>query len=312
MVRKSSREKWKGTRRFKCILESTRLAKKHFVPEEVPKEATNITNKDIMQRQSVTKKTMNKNDNDETRKNNNDKQGKRYVEGSLDLSDIKTLRQTFSNKIIIGQLNINSLRNKFFAIKGIIKTSFDVFLISETKLDASFPVNQFKKPGFSAPYRLDRNCYGGGLLLYVRNSIPSKLLKFENHYEGFLVKINLKKKRWLIVCSYNLHIQTINNHLHDINKFDMPDFCESLNLFSLITSPTCFKNPENPSCIDLMLTSHPKSFEKSFTMETGISDFHKTTVTILKSNHPKLPPKFINTDAIKTSSTICFMKRWIK
>ena len=188
------------------------------------------------------------------------------MEGSLDLSDIKTLRQTFSNKIIIGQLNINSLRNKFFAIKGIIETSFDVFLISETKLDASFPVNQFKIPGFSAPYRLDRNCFGGGLLLYVRNSIPSKLLKFENHYEGFLVEINLKKQRWLIVCSYNPHIQTINTHLHDIitsldsflgnyerllvigdfncdiNKFDMPDFCESLNLFSLIRHRRVLKN----------------------------------------------------------------------
>ena len=35
-------------------------------------------------------------------------------------------------------LNINSLRNKFESIKPIISPNFDMFLVSETKLDESF------------------------------------------------------------------------------------------------------------------------------------------------------------------------------
>ena len=45
-------------------------------------------------------------------------------------------------------------------------------MISETKLDASFPNNQFTINGFTAPYRLDRNANGGGILLYIREDIP--------------------------------------------------------------------------------------------------------------------------------------------
>ena len=34
--------------------------------------------------------------------------------------------------------------------------------------------------GYSKPYRLDRNRYGGGVLIYVREDIPSKLLSKHN------------------------------------------------------------------------------------------------------------------------------------
>ena len=43
-----------------------------------------------------------------------------------------------------------------------------MFLISETKIDDSFPTEQFLIPTFSEPHRLDRNENSGGLLLYVR------------------------------------------------------------------------------------------------------------------------------------------------
>ena len=45
------------------------------------------------------------------------------------------------------------------------------------------------------------------------------------------------------------------------------------NLYSLIKQPTCFKNPENPSCIDLILTNKPNSFQTKCVIETGLSDF---------------------------------------
>ena len=62
-----------------------------------------------------------------------------------------------SDKLILGHLNINSIRNKFEALKFIIGNNIDIFLTSETKLDDSFPTAQFLIKGFSAPYEFDRN-----------------------------------------------------------------------------------------------------------------------------------------------------------
>ena len=49
-------------------------------------------------------------------------------------------------------------------------------MISQTKLDPSFPTGQLHIHGFSEPYRFDRNGNGGGILLYIREDIPSKLI----------------------------------------------------------------------------------------------------------------------------------------
>ena len=73
----------------------------------------------------------------------------------------------------------------------------------------------------------------------------------------------------------------------------MHDFCNSYNLHSLCHKSTCYKNPEKPSCIDLFLTNSPKSFQNTQTIETGLSDFHKLVVTILKMYLPNNQPKVI-------------------
>ena len=59
---------------------------------------------------------------------------------------------------------------------------------------------------------------------------------------------------------------------------------------NLITDPTCFKSIENPSCIDLMLTNRGRCFENSITLETGLSDCHRMTVTVMKKYYKKLEP----------------------
>ena len=67
----------------------------------------------------------------------------------------------------------------------------------------------------------------------------------------------------------------------------MKTFCELYNFKSLINQPTCYKNPNNPSCIDLILTNNCKSFQDSQTLETGLSDFHKMILTVLKVRFKK-------------------------
>ena len=64
---------------------------------------------------------------------------------------------------------------------------------------------------------------------------------------------------------------------------NLKDFCNLYLLKKLIKKPTYFKNPENPKTIDLILTNRARSFCNSGTLGTGLSDFHKLTVTVLKN-----------------------------
>lgn len=76
---------------------------------------------------------------------------------------MKEIRKSNFRKLIVAHLNINSLRNKFEALKEIVKGNVDILMISETKLDESFPEGQFLIEGFTIPFRLDRNKNGGAL-----------------------------------------------------------------------------------------------------------------------------------------------------
>ena len=64
-------------------------------------------------------------------------------------------------------------------------------MISETKLDERLPTSQFFMNGFSSPHRLDHNCKGGGILLYIREDIPSNLLSIERDLtEAYILLTN--------------------------------------------------------------------------------------------------------------------------
>ena len=78
-------------------------------------------------------------------------------------AELRSPRVKNLNKLIIGHLNINSLRNKFELLTHQIKDNIDL-MISERNLDESFPTSQFFMNGFSSPHRLDRKCNGGGIL----------------------------------------------------------------------------------------------------------------------------------------------------
>ena len=48
------------------------------------------------------------------------------------------------------------------------------------------------------------------------------------------------------------------------------------------------RHMNNPSCIDLIITNSPNSFQNTSTFCTGLSDFHKLVVTILKMSFRKM------------------------
>ena len=92
------------------------------------------------------------------------------------LSTIKNLRLSNVNRVVIGNLNINSLPNKFNQLKELVLKHVDILVLTETKLDNSFPNSQFSIDGFSEPFRIDRNRSGSRIMIYIRGIIPSKLL----------------------------------------------------------------------------------------------------------------------------------------
>ena len=181
-------------------------------------------------------------------------------------------------------------------------------------------MSQFSIEGFSAPFRLDRNHEGGGIIIYVREDIPCKELK-KNHLpsdiEGIFIELNLHKEKWILFGGYNPkkerasyflkhlsqsldkfignydNLLLIGDFNSEIKEENMKDFCDTYNLQNLINEPTCFKSVLNPTSIDLMLTNRARCFQNSVTIETGISDHHKMTITVLKTYFKKIKPMII-------------------
>ena len=123
-----------------------------------------------------------------------------------DICELKQLRNQNPHKITIGHLTINSIRNKFESLARFVCNNIDILMVSETKIDDTFPESQFLIESFSKPFRFDRTAKGGGILLYIREDIPCRHIKqipLNNLFKGFFVEVNLRSKQWLLGCSYN-------------------------------------------------------------------------------------------------------------
>ena len=133
--------------------------------------------------------------------------------------------------------------------------------------------------------------------------------------EGIYVEIKLRKAKGLLCCSYNPNRWKIDFHPENLNRslasyssyyenFIIIDFnveandsatsvfSDTYELKSLIKERTCYNNPNKP-CIDLILTNKPPNFQHSCVIETGLSDFHKMTVTVMKTFFEKLQPRVV-------------------
>ena len=141
---------------------------------------------------------------------------------------------------------------------NIIKNEVDIFVISETKIDNSFPISQFTMTGYSIPFRFDRTSHEGGILLLVREDISCKIIKTgcDADFEGIFVEIILRKKKWLLchiannqenICkTLDKLSATYDNLLEDFNEEPEEEsiarFLNLYNLKNLVKQSTCFKN----------------------------------------------------------------------
>ena len=120
------------------------------------------------------------------------------------------------HKIVVGQININSIRNKFDPLMAAVVGNTDILLITETKIDSTFSVNQFYLNDFNVPHSNDRNTNGGDILGYVRVDIRSFIIECENlpnSFEGLIIELSFNLKKWLLICFYNPQRNIIKEHM---------------------------------------------------------------------------------------------------
>ena len=255
-------------------------------------------------------------------------------------NELKCFRSSHVKNLIIGALNINSLRNKFNSFKHVLTNGYvDFFTISESKLDESFPVSQFYVKGFYV-HRQDSTAQSGGLVTWVRNDLPNNRrydIECNNdNMQTICIEIHLNKEKWFIISIYRLPHSCVNDFENILCKMLDKALCESnmiviigdinidiskqcsntyklrdiLNLYNLhnkVDSPTCFKG-ETPSTIDLCLVSQPRRFGSVFNWNCGLSDWHNMIAIATKLRMSKASSKVFNYRSYKNFSSENFCR----
>ena len=231
----------------------------------------------------------------------------------LDIIDLAKLRQQFPFNPLIGYLNINFLDHKADSLREFLKISpLEIICVDEMKLDNSFPDQQFKIEDFQfPPFRRDRNKFGGGKIVYVKDGlIANRLTEFETaESETIYLELTISNKKWFLMFVYRppyesnkeIFFEEITNTLDKaINKYGnifvagdfnidissmekdrnnyLHDFLDNFSLQNIVNLNTCFKSVSG-TILDIMLTNRPRCFQKTSTVTTGVSDCHKMVVT---------------------------------
>ena len=188
----------------------------------------------------------------------------------------------------------------------------DVLIITETKLDDTFLTSQLLVTGFSVPYKLDQNRNGGGIMIFIRDDIPSRVLTrhiFPDDIKGLFIELNFRKAKWLLFGTYHPKIQSDSYYFNNLNKaldlyshYDkkllVGDFNTELsNAWSIFSNNLTLKalskkKPASKIQIILapstfFLTSNSLAFQNAKTAFAGLSDCHKLVLRVLKTTFSK-------------------------
>ena len=139
------------------------------------------------------------------------------------------------------------------------------------------------------PYKFDRKRNGGGVIIYVREDIPSKILekhKLPQVVEGMFLELNFRKIKWLLFGIYHTlsqndqcYFEALDKALDSYSSYDriiligdfnsedhetcMETFLHRHNLKHIFREGTCFKNSSKPPTIDLFLTNSSSYFQNT-------------------------------------------------
>ena len=120
-------------------------------------------------------------------------------------SSIIDLRKENSSNALLMHLNINSIQNKFEDLTILNRSlKAQILVISQTKIDRSYPDSQFKLQGYNM-FHKDRAKGEGGLLVYTSTTIPSRKLTLPTTYktlEAIAVDVKIGRQDILILSIY--------------------------------------------------------------------------------------------------------------
>ena len=156
--------------------------------------------------------------------------------------------------------------------------------------------------------------------MYVKEDIPQKELSFNlpSDIEIIITELNISKTKWLVCGCYHPpsqsdeyffyhlgkvldsfstkydHFALLGDFNAQENETTLSEFLNAYNAENIVKDKTCFKSIENPSCIDLVITDKPGSFQHTNVFTTGISDHHKLVTTVMKAKIIKAQPKNVH------------------
>ena len=123
------------------------------------------------------------------------------------------------------------------------------------------------------------------LLGTYHSTHPEYGLNDDEYFEqiGLALDVYCSYENFLLVGDFNVEEE----------ESCLKEFLFQYNAKNLVKEKTCFKSIDSPSCIDLFLTNSYRNFQNTTAIATGLSDFHKMVVTVLKNTFPKAEPKVI-------------------
>ena len=261
-------------------------------------------------------------------------------EVQIELNLNENLNLTSDGCLNIGHLNINGLRSKISFIKIFLRQhKFDILCLNETKIDSTVATSEISVPGYKT-FRQDRNCHGGGVLIYASDHLTTKKQGnlSNKSLETLWIEIKRKNSKPIYVCSlYRPPIKGNNVELVQKYKdflvscfakirknsevFILGDFnCDMLkkNLLSSTISDLCkdksltqhVKSPTrvtqtSSTLIDLILSNSKEAIECQV-VDMGLSDH--SFVCIKRSKlKVKRNPKYITSRSFKNFDNEAFL-----
>ncbi len=209
-----------------------------------------------------------------------------------------------SKGLKIANLNVNSLKKHLDEIRLIFNNNApDILAINESKIDNQISNNEIHINGFNIIRNKNRNRFGGGVVLYVRQNIsfsdridlipaksllistwyrsPNSHMNIFDYWASFLAKCDNEDKELILIGDLNCDVSKTTPDPHTCKL----QFLCSLYQIELIKESTRV-TPKSATLIDLILTNRPENISRSGVIHLGISD-HSLVYAVRKFTLPK-------------------------
>lgn len=233
----------------------------------------------------------------------------------------------------IAHLNIRSLVKHIEQFRLYFhKQQFDIICLNETLLDSTIANHEVKINGYDI-VRKDRNRHGGGVAIYIRNSInykvrdelmqdnletitveickpkskpflincwyrpPDTTLELFNMYEELIKKMDSENKEVILIGDFNCDWSQVNNGNAKPQTNKLFEIAKIFQFEQMIKEPTRITE-NSKTLIDLAFTNKPEIVINSGVVHLGISD-HSLIFIQRKFSIPRKEPKIIKTRQFK-------------